>query len=221
MLFLYVYFLLSYFITNMNVNGSQILIFDYVRKVLQNSIYIKLCESTDSLLSDIYESLSVEEKMKINKKITPAILQSFYPEVDISLSMTSIPNIKQRIEVNPVKRCLARVGLGKQCSRSRKDKGDFCTGHSKSLPYGRIDGPLEGKALHVKKPRGRRTTVATKSKQVAHSKKGLNMSKYLQTTVVHFEKDEYLLDEYGIMYTNTAENSICGRVVDDTIQWFS
>ena len=194
--------------------------FDYIKKVLQSNIHIKLCESTDSLLSDIYESLTVEEKMKINRKITLPILQSFYPEVNLCLSTNASHNMKQRVESNPIKRCMARVGLGKQCSRGRKDGNELCTGHLKSLPYGRIDGPLEGKALQVKKPRGRRATIATKSKQVVYSTKGLDMSKYLQTTVVHFEENEYLLDEYGIMYTNTVENSIVGRVIDDTIQWY-
>lgn len=194
--------------------------FRYIQQVIQEGISTRLCESTDNLLADIYESLTVEEKIRINKKITYAVLESFYPKIKIDLTTTTQQTGgRQRIEANPSKRCMARVGLGKQCSRARKGGHELCAGHLKSLPYGRFDGPLEGKALQVRKARGRRT-IQNNTKKVAYSMKTLDTTKYIRTTLVPYEGEEYLLDEHGVLYSNTADNSIVGRVEGDTILWF-
>lgn len=197
-------------------------IFQNIEKVVENTLNARLLESSNSLLHDIYESLPTQDKLLLNKQMTPEILQCLQPCLNVNLSLHHNHQAKgnRRIELNPKRRCLGRVGLGKQCSRGRKDDNEFCTAHIRSLPYGRIDGPLEGKALRLRKGRGRRSTVGKKVKKIAYSMNGLNQDDYVKTSLITFEGKEYLVDEYGIFYSNDAQNTIVGQVKQDKIYWF-
>jgi hypothetical protein len=110
--------------------------------------------------------------------------------------------------------CAARIGKGGRCRKNKAEGSDLCKGHIKSLPYGKYNEPLNEKAMQIKKIRGKRIS------NVAYTMDGLDPSKYFKTVIIELEDNKYLLDEYGILYANTVENNIIGRVSGDKIIWF-
>lgn len=195
-------------------------IFKNIGEQIQNALNQKLTESSNNLLHDIYEILPTDDKLLLNKQITPEILFYLQPTVKIDLSY-NYP-IKSRMQSDPNKRCLARVGA-LQCSRGRIQGPDgmseFCNGHIKSLPYGRIDGPLEGKALKLKQTSGRK--AGGKKQKIAYSMIGLDTNDYIKTEKFTFENKDYLVDELGIFYSCDATNNIVAQIKDDKIYWFT
>ena len=202
---------------------NDIIILKNIYENMQNALNIRLIETSNTLLYDIYDTLSPNDKLLLNKQITPEILHCLQPAVKIDFSINFTKS--NRVQLNPQKRCMARV-RGAQCSRGRilTDPGgminEFCNGHMKALPYGRIDGPLEGKALHLKKTCGRKSIIK-KTPKTVNSMSGLDCRDYIRTEKINFEGIDYLIDEHGIFYSCEADNTIVGQIKDDKIYWYN
>jgi len=204
---------------------DELKVFKNIHEQIQNSLNLRLTESSNALLHDIYDTLSTADKLSLNKQITPEILHCLQPALKIDLAFD--PSTKNnRVQLNPQKRCLARVGT-LQCSRGRLPPNtdgtfnEFCSGHVKALPYGRIDGPLEGKALRLKKACGRKSAVVKKTSKTAYTMVGLNIDDYIKTEKITFENKDYLVDESGVFYSCDVTNTIVGQIKDDKIYWFN
>lgn len=204
---------------------DELKVFKNVHEKIQTALNLRLLESSNALLHDIYDTLSTPDKLLLNKQITPEILHYLQPALKIDLSFNqSLKN--NRVQLNPQKRCLARVGT-LQCSRGRLPPNpdgtinEFCNGHSKALPYGRIDGPLEGKALRLRKASGRKSATVKKTPKTAYSMAGLNPDDYIRTEKITFDGKDYLVDEFGVFYSCDVANTIVGQIKDDKIYWFN
>lgn len=183
---------------------------------IETTINFKLKENFDSLLYEIYNFSTLKEQKLLKDKLTPELLESVFPKVTIELSQEFEKNKKKKIEINPGKRCMARIGEGEQCSRSQTDNAEYCRGHLNNLTYGRIDGPLEGKALRTTKPR-KKTQRTVKNYNIDN----INLDEYIKTTVIALGEEEYLIDEWGIVYSFDRDNVIVGKVENDSIYWVS
>ena len=113
------------------------------------------------------------------------------------------------------KRCLARIASGDQCARNSMDDNEYCSCHHKHCPYGRIDGPLEGKFLTVPRKRGPKVRNNKEYKLDE-----LDPMLYQQTEMVKINGAHYLIDKLGLLFTNDDSCEIVGRRLGDEIHWY-
>ena len=110
---------------------------------------------------------------------------------------------RNRRSLEDEKRCLGRKFDGNQCTRSRRDKSDFCLSHEKNLPQGRIDDNS-----FKPKEKGKR---GRKKKQHAFA----NNDEYLATTLIEHNGYKYLIDEDNNVYTFNIERPVYkGKLAD-------
>lgn len=179
--------------------------------LLENKINDTIKSYVDELKRSIVEVLTDEEQRKIN---VPEYIDNLWKPVSINLSLNQIRKNRSKKELEEETRCVARIGLGTQCTRS-KISGDYCKSHNIALPYGRIDGPLEGKAIKIPKRRGRK---ARDPKNFTLS--DIDLTKYVQATIINIEGDVLIQDEHGMLYKHDASNQIIGRTTDSGIEWY-
>ena len=113
---------------------------------------------------------------------------------------------------------MARIANGEQCRRSCNpdSHGDLCSCHEKHCPHGRIDGPLEGKFLNIPKKRGPKF-----KNNKDYTVEDLNTDLYIQTELIKIDQNLFLLDSFGLLYSNDKQGEIIGRRVKDEIHWYS
>lgn len=164
----------------------------------------------------------------IEKHITDPILldkiRSLFDEqryeVRTVLKLNVVRKTRTKREIDPDIRCMARIGLGTQCSRSRIDRSDYCKSHQVSLPYGRADSP-ESLEKKIAKRRGRRS-----KNDKDYNIKDLDMDKYVQAILIKVEHKNgcksYLLDQNDVLYQFNSNNEIAGYLVNnDHIEWYN
>jgi len=113
-------------------------------------------------------------------------------------------------------RCNARVSTGLQCRKTRKNGHDFCGWHLRYIPYGRYDGPLEGKFLNIPKKRGRKFRNVKE-----YSLEDLDLDLYIKTHMIILNNEKYRIDEQGMLYTNDNDCYIVGKMAGDLIYWYN
>lgn len=143
------------------------------------------------------------------------IVDSCWQPVTINLCVHPVRKGRAKREVEITDRCLARIGLGSQCTRSRMANSEFCKSHNLCLPYGRVDGPLEGKAIKMGKKRGRKV-----QSNAEFSLEDLDLSKYVQATITCIDGIILMQDEFGLLYRHDTTNQIIGRATDEGIEWY-
>ena len=186
------------------------ILYSSIKNIIKTTLQRELSQNTLNLIDKIYENLSEEEQLKVNKHILPDYILS--PQIDINILTTCK---KARVASDQTKRCIARVSNGKQCSRTKTQNRDFCVLHIKSIPYGRIDQPINtgSECIH--------STDSTDSKsKTVYSFDGLQQNDYIKTTRVTYEGKKYLIDEHGIFYSDDVDNNIVGKIEGDQILWF-
>jgi len=193
--------------TDLNLDKSSFI--TSIQKSLESSLNSRLIENTNAFLHQIYESLTDAEKMKLDKQMSLELLSKMMPYVKISLTT-------EKSSMCSSKRCMARVGQGTQCSRSKQTSEEYCTAHLKSVPHGRIDEPFQGKLNLPKKLKSDRSG----RKKVIDSMEGLNESEFIKTRKLHFEGNDYLVDENGIFYSMDWTHNIVAQVRDNKVYWF-
>lgn len=112
-------------------------------------------------------------------------------------------------------RCLARIANGEQCRRSRTDSDELCSCHRKHCPYGKIDGPLQGKFISVPRKRGPKIR-----NQKDYKLDELPPELYQQTEVIKVDSELYLIDQFGLLFKNDSSCEIVGRRMHDEIHWY-
>jgi len=101
---------------------------------------------------------------------------------------------KKKNELLPSCLCMARKQDGNQCTRRRKQEGEFCGKHIKNKKYGRIDdnSNIVGKLAED--------------------------DNYIMTWVEIFNGKEYLVDTNNIVYTkNISSPKIIGKKLSDGV----
>lgn len=101
---------------------------------------------------------------------------------------------KKKTELLPSCLCMARKQDGNQCTRRRKQGGEFCGKHIKNRKYGRIDdnSNIVGKLAED--------------------------DNYIMTWVEIFNGKEYLVDTNNVVYTkNISSPKIIGKKISDGV----
>ena len=130
----------------------------------------------------------------------------------ITLTQTKKPRVKKDILLQ--KRCVAKIGLGSQCSRSLVEGNDYCHSHMVALPYGRIDHSEVSETKMMKK-RGRR---GKNTKE--YTVEDLDLTKYVQSILVKIDETPYLLDQHNVLFHYNTDNEIVGYIKDEKVHWY-
>jgi hypothetical protein len=131
------------------------------------------------------------------------------------LKLNATRKIRTKRDIDPVTRCMARIGLGNQCSRSRTSSSSvYCKSHYLSRPYGRIDvsEPPEKK---MAKRRGRRSRS-----DKDYTIEDLDMDRYVQAIFFNINDEPYLMDQNNVLYQFNSNNEIVGHIVDGKVEWY-
>lgn len=124
--------------------------------------------------------------------------------------------LKKKISAEPAKlRCLARIANGERCRRTRTQQEELCSCHRKHCPYGKINGPLQGKFISIPRKRGPKIRN-TKEYKLEELDQGL----YQQTDVIKIDTDLFLIDQYGLLFKNDSSCEIVGKRVGNEIHWY-
>lgn len=134
-------------------------------------------------------------------------------EARTTLKLTAVRKTRVKKELAPECRCMARIGLGSQCSRSRIADSRYCKSHTASLPYGTIGEDPPEKQLARKRGRKKKATKE-------YSRDDLDMSKYVHAMVVQVptghgdEIKDFLVDQNNVLYQYDGTNVIVGRLIE-------
>jgi hypothetical protein len=182
---------------------NQLPVFNCLNNILKDVTNLKLQDklsNLEDLLKIDYDGPHLETMLKL--------LQDQKYEIRTVLKLVSARKTRTKKDINPETRCMARIGLGTQCSRSHMNDSKYCKSHILSLPYGNIHDPeIETKIV---KKRGRQSKVDKE-----YTVDELDMNKYVQALLIVIEDKPYLLDQNNILYQHDTNNVIVGRLVDD------
>ena len=201
----------------MQLNSTEL--FRTVKLILDNKINKLLQNKLNSFKTVLVTALSATEIRRLDLE---NILNKYAYPIKTDLRKEPTRKVRARNDIDSVNRCIARIGLNRQCSRSKIGASEFCRNHTQSLPYGRIDGPLEGKAISLKHPRGRRNRGGNgnSSGEQSIDLNELDLTKYIKTLLIPIDNKEYLIDENGVIYNNDSVNDIVARKIEDNIFWY-
>jgi hypothetical protein len=177
-------------------------IFNEIGKILLDAVNAKLAKKLQRL-----QTLSLEQACPDQHNVIMDIISSHSYDARITLRLALLRRSRTKKETQPDSRCLARIGLGMQCSRSHLESSDYCRSHQVSRPYGRIDRPESDHATRVR--RGKADT---------HQIADLDMDKYVQAILINIDSNSYYMDQNGILYY-TENNEIAG-IVTDEVEWY-
>jgi len=199
----------------MSINLKDTDFFKSVKNLLQLRINQNIERKIADLIIQISKVLTDRELGRINlSELEELAKRNKFVRINLCTYQLKKPRTKKMIQQE--KRCMARIGLGSQCTRSKTINSDYCQSHTKSLPYGRIDGPVT-ENFKLTQRRGRKSNT-----KKAYSLEELqpHLSKYIQATIINIDDNVLIQDENGLLYTYDSENRIIGRIIDDKIVWY-
>ena len=188
---------------------NHILAFDAVDTLLNSAINSKLEKKLDKLEKQLLQALEPEYFALVKQ-----IMSDNTYNIRTTLKINTVRKTRSKKDILPNTRCMARIGLGTQCSRSKMHNSDYCKSHYISLPYGRIDS-TESIEKKVAKKRGRRCKTDKQYKV-----EDLDMDKYVQAILIKINDESYLLDQNNVLYKFNTNNEIVGTLVDDQVEWY-
>lgn len=190
------------------IDLSQTVLFQHTEMLLNQRINEILKRKVEELNQQLYAILPDVENIT-------ELVDSCWRPISINLCVHPVRKGRVKREVDETDRCMARIGLGSQCTRSRVPDSEYCKSHNICLPYGCVDGPLEGKAIKLGKRRGRKI-----QSDKEFSLEDLDLSKYVQATITCIDGIVLMQDEFGLLYRHDTTNQIIGRATDDGIEWY-
>ena len=188
---------------------NNILAFDAVDTLLNSAVNAKLVKKLDRLEKLLLQALDTEHYGLVKQ-----IMNDNTYNIRTTLKINTVRKTRSKKDILPDTRCMARIGLGTQCSRSKMNHSDYCKSHYISLPYGRIDS-TEAIEKKVAKKRGRRCKTDKQYKV-----EDLDMNKYVQAILIKINDESYLLDQNNVLYKFNTNNEIVGTLIDDQVEWY-
>ena len=186
--------------------------YETTKKLVEQRVNSIVLRKLNEFIINLSKVLSEEEVRKAN--LIQIIEDIKVNRIYINLCTYQIKKPRQKRDVAPDLRCLARTGLSTQCTRSRVEGTEFCKSHSAVLPYGKIDEPVPIKTK-IGQRRGRK---ARKNKK--YELEDLDISRYIQASIINIDGNVFIQDENGILYEYNTDNLIIGRVTDSKIIWY-
>jgi len=140
------------------------------------------------------------------------------PPISSSPKLSRNQTIKKKTKPPKItEKCMARTSSGDRCNRTQGSSDLLCSCHHKHCPFGRMDGPLEGKFLRQPRKRGPKF-----KNTVEYKLEDLDTNLYTECQMLKLDGESYLIDQHGILYTNdTSKAEIIGRRDGDLIYWFN
>jgi hypothetical protein len=201
---------------------NQTKVFNEFGTILRDAVNTKLLRKLNTLRDQVMDLLDEKEY----DSVADILFRHNY-EVRTVLKLNAVKKTRTKREIDPENQCLARIGLGAQCSRSRVGVGVgvgvggdagadevFCKSHKQSRPYGRVD-VYEQPETKMTKRRGRRS-----KNDKEYTIENLDVSKYVQAILLNINDEPYLMDQNNILYQFNGNNEIVGCVVDDQVEWY-
>lgn len=189
---------------------NQTKVFSSFDTLLQDATNSKLQKKLNKFESQVRDALPDD----VNFDIIRQIIDNQRYDIRTTLKLTTSRRSRTKKEIDPAIRCMARIGLGTQCSRSRIDMDDYCKSHQLSLPYGRIDS-LDAPDKKIAKRRGRRS-----KNEKEYTIEDLDMNKYVQAILIKIDDDPYLLDQNNVLFQFNNNNEIAGSVNGEQVDWY-
>ena len=183
--------------------------FNYLDNTLKDAINSKLQKKLSKLQDTILENLPTEYH-----QVALEVIDRHRYEARTVLKINAAKRSRSKRDIEPSTKCMARIGLGAQCSRSRANGSDYCKSHEASRPYGRID-MSEPPGKKMAKRRGRRSKAGKE-----YTVEDLDLDSYVQAILIDINGESYLMDQNNILYQFNSNNEIVGRVVDGKVEWF-
>jgi hypothetical protein len=197
---------------------NQTKIFSVLDEILHDAINSKLRYKFAKTLELISKTITDTKLLDIIKL---QFNEQCY-DVRTALKLSIVRKTRSKRTVDPKARCMARIGLGAQCSRSRIGNSEHCRSHQMSLPYGRCDIP-EVPEKKLAKRRGRRS-----KNNKEYNISDLDMGKYVQAILIKIENKDsqentsYLLDQNDVLYHFNGNNEIAGRLINNEhVEWYN
>jgi len=184
-------------------------LFTDIDNAIRDITNAKLQKKLEKLKTIVLEKLDPEYHAIVSE-----IIDLYSYDARTVLKLSTGRRIRSKREIDSDVRCMARIGLGNQCSRSRTSKTVFCKSHDISRPYGRID-VAEQSEQKIAKRRGRRSKT-----DKAYSISDLDMSLYVQAILIYLNNEPFLMDQNNVLYQYNSNNEIVGQVVDDKVVWY-
>ena len=190
--------------------------FKCVQGTLNEKINFLIGKRLDELKIKLNNVLTKEEveKLKFEGIDVISFIDNYKFPIYTKLQTHQVKRNREKRVISSEKRCLARIGHGRQCSRSKLEGKEFCKSHSIVLPYGRFDGPLEGKSLIIAGKRGKKNVSSE------FELEDLDLSLYIQSIVVKIDGKDYLIDENKMIFTHDYNNDLVGKQIGDEVHWF-
>jgi len=186
---------------------------DITTQIIEIIINDKINHSILTILDEIYTSLNPDEQKKLNKIL---IHDNKIVTLKSNLKVLATDNINedalQLIKIDNNRKCLSTGTKGKQCTRYKIEGLDYCGIHCNILNKKRDTGIID--ANLPKKTRKRRAP----NKRIIND---IDVSQYIKTIIMNINNTNYLVDEYGIVFSNDRENLIMGYISEDTVNWIS
>ncbi len=180
-----------------------------INKILNVAVNRKFQSKLDELLKTLKKHISIFPAGTLESIVNT---QRYSIKTMVRLTQTKKPRIKRDIDIET--RCMARIGLGSQCSRSRVQYEEYCRSHIATLPYGRIDHAEISEKKMMKK-RGRRGKNVKE-----YTVDDLDLDKYVQAILVKIDDIPYLLDQNNVLFQYNTDNEIVGYIKDEKVHWY-
>jgi hypothetical protein len=182
-------------------------------KLSNKKLKIKLSNKITDKNNEMGDQKEKKEKKESKRKLVKK--SKLDTDTEIKTESTPVRQYPQpRRGVKEV-RCSSRIANGGQCKRQSRPGTDLCNGHHKHCPYGKVEGPLEGKFLIVPRRRGPKTRNTKE-----YSLEELDTSLYQQTEMIKINGQHYLIDNCGFLYKNDNNCEIVGRRISNEIHWY-
>jgi hypothetical protein len=182
--------------------------FTYLDGVLREATNSKLQKKLNKLQDILLEILPEYHDIALE------VINRHRYEARTTLKINATKRSRVKRDIEPSTKCMARIGLGTQCSRSRSVDSDFCKSHDVSRPYGRID-MSEPPGKKMAKRRGRRGKAGKE-----YTVEDLDLDSYVQAILININGESYLMDQNNILYQFNSNNEIVGRVIDGKVEWY-
>jgi hypothetical protein len=179
---------------------------DITTKIVEIFINDKINYSILTTLDEIYTNIDPIEQQKLNKiLIHDNKIESFKVNLKVLFTDDINEDALQLIKIDTNRKCLARTPKGKQCIRYKFEGSDYCGIH------------IKDRVVKPEPPIKERKRRAPNKKTIDD----IDVASYIKATVMNINNNNYLVDEYGIVFSNDRENLIVGYISEDTVNWIT
>lgn len=211
-------------------------------KIIETVINTKLNHSLLTILNDIYNNITQKEQEKLDKiLIENNYIQKLKAKINVTLTKDVKEDSLRLLKSDDNRKCISMIKKGRRCTRNKFQNSDYCGLHVKMRQQQQDqvhdqaqvtqdqdqDQFQEGQDSSIRTPR---IQIQIHKREIkprrrrGPNKKQLNeidASVYIKAAEMVIDGTNYLVDEYGVVFSNDRENLIMGYISDDMVNWIS